>query len=251
MESSETLEIIFLIFNYIIPPRIIAFFAIANYRGIKIIYIKNFFRDVVKGANKRKASPPTPTNTPDDESPPPLKKTPAKKRQQKKERPNIFMTRENFKATSRNEFVVETPDKVNDIRDFRVFFNDEKTRGAVFDYNVFKGKDEKTIRDPTLFVFNHWQEKKENLKNPETDDGKRETAAKLKPRDIDVLVEVCRAAKMLNPRLFDNIPTQSKFNAIQFVKRMLAEEDENSNSLIAEVEELDGDGTNIEETQQL
>ena len=48
------------------------------------------------------------------------------------------MTRENFKATSLNEFVVETPDKINEIRDFRVFFNDERTRGAVFDYNIFK-----------------------------------------------------------------------------------------------------------------
>ena len=157
------------------------------------------------------------------------------------------MTREHFQPTQHNEFVVANPDKVNDIKELRVFFNDEKNRGACFDYNVFEGKDKKIIKDPTLFVFNLWQEKKENLKNPDKDNGQRETSAKLKPRDIPALIETCKAVQMLNPKIFENLPPTSQFNACQFVKRLL--EGENS-AKTAEVDELDGD-ENIEETQQL
>ena len=184
---------------------------------------------------KRKA--PTSNN----ESPPPKKTPPVtKKRQLKRERPNVFMTREHFHPTEHNEFVVSNPDKVNMIKDLRVFFNDEKTRGTCFDYNVFEGKDKKTIRDPTLFVFNLWQEKKENLKNPDKDNGHREVTAKLKPRDIPALIEVCKAIQLLNPKLFKNIsPSACQFNAVDFANRLLEAEANESSTKAAEVEELD------------
>ena len=208
--------------------------------------IKFFFRRVVKGGVKRKAPTPVPSNTPNNESPPPPKKTPttpAKKRIVKRDRPNTFMTREHFRATDHNEFVVSNPDKVNEIKDFRVFFNDEKTRGVCFDYNVFEGKDKKIIKDPTLFVFNLWQEKKENLKNPNKDNGEREITAKLKPRDIPALIEVCKAVELLNPKLFKNIsPSACSFHAVNFVNQILEAEVNESSTKVAEVEELEGGG---------
>ena len=241
MESSDIIfqnRIIFLIFNYIISPRIIAFSISRNKNNLH--KKKHFFRHVVKGV-KRKAPPP-PSNTPNNEAPPPPKKTPpAKKKQVKRERPNTFMTREHFQPTEHNEFVVSNPDKVNEIKDLRVFFNDEKNRGVCFDYNVFEGKDKKIIRDPTFFVFNLWQEKRENLKNPDKDDGHREMTAKLKPRDIPALIEVCKAVELLNPKLFKNIsPSASQFNAVNFVNRIMEAEAKESSTKVAEVEELDG-----------
>lgn len=185
---------------------------------------------------KRKAPP---SNTPNNEAPPPKKTPPAKKKQGKRERPKTFMTREHFQATEHNEFVVSNPDKVKEIHDLRVFFNDEKDRGVCFDYNIFEGKDKKIIKDPTFFVFNLWQEKRENLKYPDKDDGHREMAAKLKPRDIPALIEVCKAVELLNPKLFKNIsPSACQFNAVNFVNRIMEAEAKAAN--VAEVEELDG-----------
>ena len=91
-----------------------------------------------------------------------------------------------------------------------------------------------------MFIFNLWQEKRENLKNPDKDNGHRETTAKLKPRDIPALIEACKAVQMLNPKIFENLPPTSQFNAVQFVKRLLEAEKEFS-AKTAEVQELDGD----------
>ena len=124
----------------------------------------------MKGNKKRKMPPPTPSQT--SESPPPPKKTP-KKRNVKREKPNTYSIRENFKATGSNEYVVRTPDDVKDIQDFRLFCNSERTRAVVFDFNKFKNKEGKEVKTPTLFFVNHWDEKKENLKFPDLDNGKK------------------------------------------------------------------------------
>ena len=120
---------------------------------------------------KRKA-PPTSSNAPNAEPPPP-KKTQPKKRatKTKREKPNIFSTRDNFKGNSQNEYVVRQPDNVEKLHNFRLFFNDERTRGVIFDYNKFKTKEGKDIKTPYLFLFNYWDEKPENIKFPDSDDG--------------------------------------------------------------------------------
>ena len=118
---------------------------------------------------KRKAPPP-PLNAPNAEPPPP-KKTPPKKRVTKREKPNIYSTRDNFKGNSQNEYIVRQPDHVEKLRNFRLFFNDECTRGVLFDFNKFKTKEGKDVKTPYLFMFNYWDEKPENIKFPDSDDG--------------------------------------------------------------------------------
>ena len=118
---------------------------------------------------KRKA-PPTPSNAPNAEPPPP-KKTQPKKRATKREKQNIYSTRDNFKGNSQNEYIVRQPDNVEKLHNFRLFFNDEQTRGVIFDYNKFKTKEGKDIKTPYLFLFNYWDEKPENIKFPDSDDG--------------------------------------------------------------------------------
>ena len=146
-----------------------ALVAIVNYRGNKkLIFCKKIFRAYVKG-NKRKMPPPSPSQEFDM---PPPKKTP-KKRNVKREKPNTYSIRENFVATDANEYVVQTPDDPKEIQNFRLFCNSERTRSVVFDFNKFKSKEGKDVKTPTLFFVNHWDEKKENLKNPDSDNGKK------------------------------------------------------------------------------
>ena len=89
----------------------------------------------------------------------------------KKEKPKIYSTRDNFKANSQNEYTIRQPDYVESLHNFRLFFNDEKTRGILFDFNNFKSKEGKNVKTPCLFLFNYWEEKAENIKFPDKDDG--------------------------------------------------------------------------------
>ena len=89
----------------------------------------------------------------------------------KKEKPKIYSTRDNFKANSQNEYTIRQPDYVESLHNFRLFFNDEKTRGIIFDFNNFKSKEGKNVKTPCLFLFNYWEEKAENIKFPDKDDG--------------------------------------------------------------------------------
>lgn len=131
----------------------------------KTNFCKKNFRNPLRG-RKRKAPPP-PSNA---ELPPP-KKPPPKKRVAKKEKPKIYSTRDNFKANSQNEYTIRQPDYVESLHNFRLFFNDEKTRGIIFDFNNFKSKEGKNVKTPCLFLFNYWEEKAENIKFPDKDDG--------------------------------------------------------------------------------
>ena len=159
-----------------------------------------------------------PSNTPNG-SPPPAKKTP-KKRVVKREKPNIYTMRDNFVATDTNEYVVDTADEVKVINDFRLFTNTERTRGVAFDFNKFIGRDGKEIKNPTVWMINHWEEKKENIKHPETDDGHRETAARFKPHEIPIIEEAFKAIKLLNPAIFNNMKTHNNFKAEDFINRV-------------------------------
>ena len=114
--------------------------------------------------------PPPPSSQTSD-TPPPKKAT--KTRKVKREKPNTYSIRENFCATDDNEYVVKTPDDVKDLQNFRLFCNEERTRAVVFDFNKFQTKEGKDVKTPTLFFVNHWDEKKENMKHPNSDNGKK------------------------------------------------------------------------------
>ena len=199
----------------------------------------------MKGASKRKMPPPPPSQTSD--TPPPKKAT--KTRKVKREKPNTYSIRENFNATDTNEYVVSTPDDINDLQNFRLFCNEERTRAVVFDFNKFKSKEGKDVKTPTLFFVNHWEEKKENMKNPNSDNGKkkgfiykkdcnehnsiffivdsffftgkREIAAKFRPQDLPSIEEALKAIKSMNPKIFDKLADKPEFDANIFVSRAM------------------------------
>ena len=202
----------------------------------------------MKGASKRKMPPPPPSQTSD--TPPPKKAT--KTRKVKREKPNTYSIRENFCATDDNEYVVKTPDDVKDLQNFRLFCNEERTRAVVFDFNKFQTKEGKDVKTPTLFFVNHWDEKKENMKHPNSDNGKkkgfiykkdcneheldifymivsvlfafftglREIAAKFRPQDLPIIEEALKAIKSMNPKIFDKVRDKPDFDAKIFVDRI-------------------------------
>ena len=142
------------------------------------------------------------------------------KRSRKKERPMSFMTNDNFVPTSTNEVVLNRPDEVKTIQDFRLFFSEDKTRCVSFMMNTFKGKNEQLISIPTVFFSNYWVEKKENLKNPLTDDGHREQTAKFKPRDVPFIIEAMNCMMKMNPLIFTQSEAEEKFKSDAFISRI-------------------------------
>ena len=77
------------------------------------------------------------------------------------------------------------------------------------------------------------------MKDPDSDDGERETTAKLKPRDIPYLLKVCRVAQMLNPKCFENSPSALDFDADVYCKNYLEKEAAEDASTTADVEEIE------------
>ena len=114
-----------------------------------------------------------------------------------------------------------------------------------FDFNKFLGRDGKEVKNPTVWMINHWQEKKENIKHPETDNGDRETAARFKPHEIPIIEEAFKAIKLLNPSIFNNLSCKYDFNAEAFVNRVM----NSRNSKAAETEELEVEDVPNEEQQ--
>lgn len=93
--------------------------------------------------------------------PPPAKKARAVKR----ERPRMFYTSENFKGSK--DVVLKTPDRMTKIEDFRLMFNEERTRCCTFMNNSFVGHKGETVVTPNIFFSNFWVEKLANIKYPE------------------------------------------------------------------------------------
>ena len=147
------------------------------------------------------------------------------------------MTRDHFKVTPTNEVVLKSPDEVKEIEDFRMFFCEEKTRGVSFMFNEFKNKNDISIKVPTMFFSNYWQEKAENLKNPLTDNGNREATAKFKPRDLPLIIEACKVVMKLNPHLYKTVLTEDNFKADTFISRVRKELQATPNNQ-ADIEEL-------------
>ena len=163
---------------------------------------------------KRKIPPPQPNNSPIS-----AKKNPVK-RSRKKDRPNGFMTHDHFVPTPLNEVVLNRSDEVKTIQDFRLFFSEDKTRCVSFMMNTFKGKNEQLISIPTIFFSNYWMEKKENLKNPLTNDGHRESTAKFKPRDIPAIIEAMQCVMKMNPLIFKQSQDEENFKSDAFISRI-------------------------------
>ena len=99
-------------------------------------FILRFFIFIFRtdvNSRKRKVPPPQPNNS----------LTSAKKntvkRSRKKDRPSVFMTNDNFVPTASNQVVIKRADEVRNIQDFRLFFNEDKTRCVSFMNNTFKG----------------------------------------------------------------------------------------------------------------
>ena len=102
----------------------------------KFIFIFTIFIFISRtdvNSRKRKVPPPQPNNL----------LTSAKKntvkRSRKKDRPSVFMTNDNFVPTASNQVVIKRADEVKNIQDFRLFFNEDKTRCVSFMNNTFKG----------------------------------------------------------------------------------------------------------------
>ncbi len=157
-------------------------------------------------------------NPPTDDPTAQAKKTPVR-RPKKREWPNIFSTRDHFKATDTNEVVLKNTDVIKEIKNFRMFLNEEKTRGISFMMNEFMASKNNYVTTPTLLFSNFWNEKPECIKNPATDDGSRETASKFKPRDIPIIKEALTVIMALNPDLYKNLPAP-EFNAQEFLARV-------------------------------
>ena len=90
----------------------------------------------------------------------PARKTPRKKR----ERPNVFMTSDHYEG---HEIVLKNTDKSPEIKEFRMMFNKEKSRGVTFMNNKFIGLRGEEVSYPTIFLTNFWKEKPELIKNPD------------------------------------------------------------------------------------
>ena len=77
----------------------------------------------------------------------------------------MFYTNEHFKGSK--DVVLNTPDRMTKIEDFRLMFNEEMTRCVTFMNNSFVGHKGEIVVSPTIFFSNFWQEKLANIKNPE------------------------------------------------------------------------------------
>ena len=83
-----------------------------------------------------------------------------------------------------------------------------------------KGKNEQIISMPMVFFSNYWIEKKDNLKNPSTDDGHREVSAKFKPCDVPIIIEAMVCLMKMNPSMFKQSGEEEMFKSDAFISRI-------------------------------
>ena len=141
---------------------------------------------------------------------PPPKKVKPKKR----DRPNTFMTMENFKEG--NQVILTPAKKYKKIVPLQVFIADQ--RAVNFMYNRYYHNNE-WITSPAVFFSNYWQADPATIKNPVDDNGKRETNAKFKPEEVPYIRDTMQLIMDTNPEIYQNM-TVEQMPAIEFLKRV-------------------------------
>ena len=171
---------------------------ILNIFNIVINYL--FFRPYV-----RKTKEPSTSN----EIPPPKKVKP-----KKRDRPNTFMTLENFKEG--NQVILTPAKKYKKIVPLQVFIHDQ--RAVNFMYNRYWHNNQ-WITSPEVFFSNYWQADPKTIKDLVNDNGKRETNVKFKPEEVPYIRDTMQLIIDTNPEIYQNM-TIEKMPELEFLKRV-------------------------------
>ena len=141
--------------------------------------------------------------------------TPPKKvKPKKRDRPNTFMTMENFKEG--HEVILTPAKKIKEIAPLRVFVHDQ--RAINFMYNKYFHNNE-WITSPAVFFSNYWQADPATIKDPVNDNGKRETNAKFKPEEVPYIRDTMQLIIDTNPEIYQNMAVE-KMPELEFLKRV-------------------------------
>ena len=139
---------------------------------------------------------------------------PKKVKPKKRDRPNTFMTIENFKEG--NQVILTPAKKYKKIVPLQVFIHDQ--RAVNFMYNRYWHNNQ-WITSPEVFFSNYWQADPKTIKDLVNDNGKRETNAKFALEEVPYIRDTMQLIIDTNPEIYQNM-TIEKMPELEFLKRV-------------------------------
>ena len=114
----------------------------------------------------------------------------------------MFFLKERFKSGFQSD-ARHLPKPRDSIVNYRLLVTDKKS--ITFFNNEYLFNDETQVI-PTIFFTQVWYEKKENLEDPENDDGRRENHVKFNTKEYPLIMKAMRELRSRNKEIFKNIP---------------------------------------------
>ena len=120
----------------------------------------------------------------------------------KKKPQNMFSLKERFKSGYQSD-ARHLPKPRDSLVNYRLLVTDRKS--ITFFNNEYLFNDEVQVI-PTIFFTQVYYEKKENLLDPENDDGRREMHVKFNTKEYPLIMKAMRELRARNKEIFKNIP---------------------------------------------